>query len=164
MYDRKSSTCNISLNTLDWKQPMWVAGPDLITCVLLSGHMPSVQEAVRIVPHGKQRGLRPVKLRSAIQVDPRKEDFFTRVVEYREQNKTDDRLQHFLKILANSTSYGTYLELNPVKVDASNRPKITVYSGEHIKEQAAPHTIEQPGSLYIPLLGALITAGAYSSQ
>jgi len=31
----------------------------------------------------------------------------------------------------------TYLELNPVKVDPSNRPKITVYSGEHVFEQPA---------------------------
>jgi hypothetical protein len=49
--------------------------------------------------------------------------------------------------------------LNPVKIDSSKRPKITVYSGEHIQEQPAPDTIEQPGSFYFPLLGALITSG-----
>src|SRR5271168_920539 len=138
---------------------MWIAGPDLIASVLLSGHTPNVLEAFRIVPHGKQRGLRPIELRSSILVDPRKEDFFTRVIEYRKQNKADERLQYFLKILANSTSYGTYLELNPVKVDPSNRPTITVFSGEHIKKQLAPDTIERPGSFYFPLLGALITSG-----
>jgi hypothetical protein len=68
-------------------------------------------------------------------------------------------LQYFLKILANSTSYGTYLELNPVKIDPRNRPRITVYSAEHIFKQAAPDTIEQPGSFCFPLLGALITSG-----
>lgn len=125
----------------------------------MSGHIPNVQEAFRIVPQGKQRGLRPIKLRGAISVDPRIEDFFTCVIEYRKQNKTDDRLQHFLKILANSTSYGTYLELNPVKINVSNRPKITIYSGEHIFEQPAPDTIEEPGRFYFPLLGALITSG-----
>jgi hypothetical protein len=159
VYDGKSGTCNIGLNALHWKQPMWIAGPDLIASVLLSGHTPKVQAAFRIVPHGKQRGLRPIELRSAISVDPRKEDFFTRVIEYRKQNKSDDRLQHFLKILANSTSYGTYLELNPVKTDPSKRPKIRVYSGEHVRKQPAPDTIEQPGSFYFPLLGALITSG-----
>src|SRR5712692_2472206 len=117
VYDSKSGTCNIGLNALHWKQPTWVAGPDLIASVLWSGRIPNVREAFRIVPHGKQRGLNPIKLRGAISVDPRKEDFFSRVIEYREQNKTDDRLQYFLKILANSTSYGTYLELNPVKID-----------------------------------------------
>jgi len=159
VYDGKSGTCNIGLNALHWKQPMWVAGPDLVASVLLSGHVPNIQEAFRIVPHGKQRGLKPIKLRGAISVDPRKEDFFTRVIEYRKQNKADERLQYFLKILANSASYGTYLELNPVKIDPSNRPKITVYCGEHTKEQPAPDTIEQPGSFYFPLLGALITSG-----
>jgi hypothetical protein len=159
LYDSKSGTCNIGLNTLHWKQPMWVAGPDLIASVLLSGHIPNIKEAFRIIPDGKQRDLKPIALRAAISVDPTKEDFFTRVIEYRKQNKDNDRLQHFLKILANSTSYGTYLELNPVKVDASNRPKITVYSGEHTFTQLAPDTIERPGSFYFPLLGALITSG-----
>jgi hypothetical protein len=125
----------------------------------ISGHIPKVLEALRIIARGKQRGLRPVELRGAISVDPKKEDFFTRVIEYRKQNKTDERLQYFLKILANSTSYGTYLELNPIKIDPKKRPTITVYSGEHIKEQLAPDTIEQPGSFYSPLLGALITSG-----
>jgi len=159
VYDSKSGTCNIGSNALNWKQPMWVAGPDLVASVVMSGHIPNVQEAFRIVPHGQQTGLRPVELRGAISIDPTKEDFFTRVIEYRKQNKSNDRLQHFLKILANSTSYGTYLELNPVKVDTSSRPKIMVYSGERIFEQPAPDTIEQPGSFYFPLLGALITAG-----
>ena len=159
VYDDKSGTCNIGLNTLHWKQSMWLAGPDLIASVLLSGRVPNIQEAFRIVPSGRQRGLRPIKLRGVISVGPRKEDFFTRVVEYRKQNKTDDRLQYFLKILANSASYGTYLELNPIKVDPKKRPKITVYSGDHIFDQPAPDTIEQPGSFYFPLLGALITSG-----
>ena len=159
VYDSKSGTCNIGLNELHWKQPMWVAGPDLIACVILSGHIPNIQEAFRIVPHGKQPGLKSIKLRGAILVDPRTEDFFTRIVEYRKQNKENDRLQYFLKILANSTSYGTYLELNPIKIDPSHRPMITVYSGEHIFEQPAPDTIEQIGSFYFPPLGALITSG-----
>ena len=159
VYDSKSGTCNIGLNTLHWKQDMWVAGPDLIASVLLSGHIPNIKEAFRVVPLGKQPSLTPVTLRSAIPVDPRKEDFFTRVVEYRKQNKDDEKLEHSLKILANSTSYGTYLELNPQKVDPSKRPKITVNSGERIFEQSAPDTIEQPGSFYFPLLGALITSG-----
>ena len=159
VYDSKSGTCNIGLNELHWKQPMWVAGPDLIASILVGGHIPKVLEAFRIVPNGQQRGLKAIELRGAISVDPREEDFFTRVIEYKKQNKADDRLQYFLKILANSTSYGTYLELNPVKVDANNRPKITVYSGEHIFEQPAPDTIEQPGSFYFPLLGAFDYVG-----
>jgi hypothetical protein len=123
VYDSKSGTCNIGLNALHWKQPMWIAGPDLIASVLLSGHIPNIKEAFRIVPDAKQHDLKPIALRGAISVDPTKEDFFTRVIEYRKQNKANNRLQYFLKILANSTSYGTYLELNPVKIDPSDRPK-----------------------------------------
>src|SRR5262249_19325984 len=75
VYDAKSGTCNIGLNALFWKQPMWVAGPDLVASVLLSGHVPIVQEAFRIVPHAKQIGLSPIKLRGAVSIDPTNEDF-----------------------------------------------------------------------------------------
>jgi hypothetical protein len=159
VYDSKSGTCNIGLNELHWKEPIWVAGLDVLAAKILGHRVPNVREAFRIVPHGKQRGLTPVRLRGAISIDPTKEDFFTRVIEYRKQNKHNDRLQYFLKILANSTSYGTYLELNPTKVDANKRPRITIYSGERVFEQSAPDTIEQPGSFYFPLLGALVTSG-----
>ncbi len=158
VYGTSGGTCNIGLNELQWKQKLWLAGPDLLSAVL-NGHIPKVFKAFRIVPRGKQRGLRPIKLRGEILVDPRKEDFFTRVIEYRKQNKHNFHLEYFLKILANSTSYGTYLELNPVKVERDKRPKIAVYSGELVKKQLAPDTIEQPGRFYFPLLGALITSG-----
>ncbi len=124
-----------------------------------NNNIPNVEEAFRIVPHGKQPGLTPIKLRGEISIDPRKEDFFTRVIEYRKANKADDRLQYFLKILANSTSYGIYVELNPKKIDPGKRPEIKIYSGELTKTQPAPDTIEQPGRFYFPLLGALIIAG-----
>jgi len=158
VYGSNGGSCNISLNELHWKQKLWLAGPDLVSAVL-NGHIPNVRKAFRIVPRGKQRGLKPVKLRGAIPVDPRKEDFFTLAIEYRKQNKNNDQLQYFLKILANSTSYGAYLELNPVKVERENRPTITIYSGDFVKKQLAPDIIEQPGSFYFPLLGALITSG-----
>ena len=158
VYGSNGGTCNIGLNELQWKQKLWLAGPDLVSAVL-NGHIPRVFRAFRIAPRGKQGGLKTIKLRGAIPVDPRKEDFFTRVVEYRHKNKKNEQLEHFLKILANSTSYGTYLELNPVKVEREKRPTITVYSGELVKKQLAPDTIEQPGSFYFPLLGALITSG-----
>jgi hypothetical protein len=158
IYGSDSGTCNIGLNELNWKQKLWLAGPDLVSAAL-NGHIPKVVKAFRIVARGKQRGLKTIKLRGVIPIDPRKEDFFTRVIEYRKQNKKNDQLQYFLKILANSTSYGTYLELNPVKVERDKRPNITIYSGEFVKKQLAPDTIEQPGRFYFPLLCALITSG-----
>jgi hypothetical protein len=159
VYESKAGTCNIGLNALDWKQSMWVAGPDLIASVLLSGRIPKIDKAFRIVPSGKQCGLTPVRLRNAVPIDPTKEDFFTRVIEYRKQNKSDEKLQYFLKILANSTSYGTHLELNPIKCDQSKRPTVVVHSGDHRHEQLSPDTVEQPGSFYFPPIGSLITAG-----
>ena len=158
IYGGHSGTRNIGLNELRWKQKLWLAGPDLVSAVL-NGRIPKIIKAFRVVPRGKQRGLKPIKLRGEILIDPRKEDFFTRVIEYRKQNKNNEQLEYFLKILANSTSYGAYLELNPVKVEIGKRPTIAIYSGEFFKKQRAPDTIEQPGNFYFPLLGALITSG-----
>jgi hypothetical protein len=159
IYDSKSGTRNIGLNELHSKQPIWVAGPDLVTSVLLSGRSPTVLKAFYIDAHGKQRNLKRIRLRGAIEVDPRKDDFITRAIEYRKQNKHNDRLQHFLKIVANSTSYGAYLELNPKKISRKKRPKISVYSGGRTFTQSAPDIVEEPGAFYFPLLGALITSG-----
>lgn len=159
VYDDKSGTCNIGLNEFHWKQPIWIAGPDLAASKILSGKTPDICRAFRIVPHGKQNSLKPIKLRGAIPIDPASEDFFTRSIEYRKQSKADDRLQYFLKILANSTSYGTYLELNPEKINPQHPLKVKVYSGELEFMQLAPETVERPGVYYFPPSGALITAG-----
>ena len=89
----------------------------------------------------------------------KREDFFTALWSIGNRTKANDRPQHSLKILANGTSYGTYFELNPTKVAPRNRPRIMAYSGDQQFEQLAPDTIEQPGSFYFPLPGALITSG-----
>jgi hypothetical protein len=96
---------------------------------------------------------------AVVPIDPRKEDFFTRVIEYRKQNKSNEKLQYFLKIVANSTSYGTHIELNPQKTDGTTRAKLIVHSGDHVHEQLSPDTVGQPGSFYFPLIGSLITSG-----
>ncbi len=53
-------------------------------------------------------------------------------------------------------------KLNPLRPASRNGSKITVYSGDRIFSQPMPDIIEQPGSFYFPLLGALITAGGRS--
>jgi hypothetical protein len=35
-------------------------------------------------------------MRDAVLIDPRKEDLFIRVIEYRKQNRSDEKLQYFL--------------------------------------------------------------------
>ena len=106
------ATSNIGVNPLTSRAPIWYAGPDLVNATLQTGRPPKILRAIRIVPVGQQAGLKPVPLRGAVEIDPRTDDFFKKVVEARAQAKTDpdlsaaerDVLRLFLKVLANSGS------------------------------------------------------------
>jgi hypothetical protein len=52
--------------TLGWdflssKQPFWLSGPDVIAAKLMTGKPIKILEAIKIIPHGVQRGLVPVE-------------------------------------------------------------------------------------------------------
>jgi hypothetical protein len=160
-------TSNIGINPLTADQPIWYAGPDLVAATLFnpSHQPPDVVRAFRVVPEGKQTGLVPVSLRGAVEIDPNTNDFFQRVIEARARVKSDkslpkperDALSYFLKILANSGSYGLFVEVNPERVGKSMRAKVKVYSGETDFETTSP-IVEPPGVWYCPVFAALITA------
>jgi hypothetical protein len=91
-----------------------------------------------------------------VQIDPRSEDFFRRVVEERKKFPKDDPMEYFLKIFASSGSYGLFVEVNQKELDDATA--VGVFSGEHSHEEAAKE-IEEPGRWYSPILGSLIAAG-----
>lgn len=111
--------------------------------------------ALRVVPHGKQTGMKPVSLLGEITVNPNEDDFFKHVIEQRKANKGNKLLYKALKIVANSTAYGCFVELNEQLVTEPSRkrrkqpdwtsPTLEVFSGEHYHSQPAPKEIEVPG-------------------
>jgi len=158
-YSDDGATKNIAINYLTDSEPIWFSGPDLIGSKLLSGKVPEIEKAIRLIPHGRQKGLRPTNLRGMVEVDPRKDDLFCRMVEQKQVRKnTDEALSYFLKICANSTSYGMFYELTPQK--RAKPVKVRVFSGEHHHEQYV-ETIEKPGEWYFPPIASLITGGAH---
>jgi hypothetical protein len=165
-YNGKNS--NIGVNPLTSNTPIWFAGPDIVASVLLTGKIPKIVKAVRIVPNGKQAGLNPTLLRGAVNVDPTKDDFFRKVIESRSQIKSDKNmpenerkaLVYFLKILANAGSYGLFVELNPERIrnkSKINREKIRVFSGNKVFETSS-EIVETPGPWYCPIFASLITS------
>jgi hypothetical protein len=158
-YNDDGVTKNIGVNYFTSAEPVWVSGPDLIASKLLSGKIPIVEKAIRTVPHGKEKTLRATNLRGMVEVDPRTQDLFQVMVEQKEvHKKTDEALSYFLKICANSTSYGMFYELTPQR--KAKPVKVKVFSGEHNHEQTVT-TIEKPGEWYFPPIAALITGGAH---
>jgi hypothetical protein len=149
------TTQNIGINYLTSKEPIWFAGPDIIASILLTNKVPRVERAIRVVPHGKQVGLESTRLRSMVKVDPHQHSFFKRTIEQRAAHESDPPLYYWLKILANSGSYGLFVELNPNEAD---NPRITVYSGNESFETTSD-VIEEPGKWFAPHIGSLITSG-----
>jgi hypothetical protein len=150
-------TQNIGINYLTSDQPIWFAGPDIISAIILSGgKVPRIEKAYRLVPHGKQAGLGTTNLRSMVEVDANKGSFFKHVIEQRAANEANKSLHYFLKILANSGSYGLFVELNPS--ENRDRAEIKVFSGEETFPDTPP-VIETPGHWYCPPVASLITSG-----
>ncbi len=157
----------VGVNALTSSEPLWYGIPDLVASKLLTGRAPRLRQAFRLVPKGTQKTLRPVLLGGAVSVDPSRENLFKTVIEERQRIKKDrslsrvvrDRLQLFLKILANAGSYGVFVEMNRNQLQSGKSEKLWVYGreGRFDCETSAP---EKPGAYCFPPVASLITAGA----
>lgn len=158
-------TQNIGLNHLTSERPIWFAGPDVVISCLLTGRVPYIVRAIRMVPHGRQRGLERTNLAGMVPVNPMTDDFYCRVIEQRGvHRKTNKALSDFLKVLANSGSYGLFVQLdqeNAGRRGKRGKPRkpiwVKVFSGETYFERPY-RIIEKAGEWYFPPLAALITA------
>ncbi len=151
-------TQSVGNDYLTDKKPIWFAGPDVINSVLQTDRVPRILRAIRVVPHGKQSGLRTVKLRGAVRIDPRSDDLFRKIIEERRRHKDDEELYRWLKILANSI-YGCFVELNPETLPKGKAARVRVYSGEKPYVTNKRTVVERPGKWYAPYLASLITSG-----
>jgi hypothetical protein len=84
------------------------------------------------------------------------DDFFKVLIEQRKANESDKTLKHALKVIANSTAYGAFVELNEER--KSKPVELDVFSGEHYHRQSA-RDVEVPGKWYFPPLASWITSG-----
>lgn len=69
-----------------------------------------------------------------------------------------DAVQLALKIMANATSYGIFVELNVT--DHDNLQEVTVYGPKGEGFSAWTRSVEEPGRYFHPLLATLITGAA----
>jgi hypothetical protein len=166
----------IGVNHLTADRTLWFTLADCIASTLLSGKAPEVVSAIRFEPKAVQDGLKCVAVAgSGHVVDPRADDFYRRVINIRRAVKADladaelrqapklerdqlDAKQLALKILANATSYGVFIEINPEPADEDGE-EVRVY-GADPPFGAAPKKIEKPGRYFHPLLATLITGAA----
>lgn len=162
----------IGANYLSSTTPLWFTLADCIASKLLTGKAPQIVEAVAFKPGPMQLDLRPINVSGnpAYRVDPVETDFFKQVIELRKATQarkadangealaTLESEQHALKICANSTSYGIWMQVNVAK--RAKRFTATVYGYDGKPFERETDKAEKPGEYFHPLLGSLITGAA----
>ncbi len=167
----------IGLNYLSADRPLWFTLADCAASKLLTGKAPKVVRAIKFKPLPPQEGLKGVSVAGNAEfcVEPSIDDFYKRIIELRRRVKTRsahaerrdpdsqetknlEMEQLALKILANATSYGIFIELNVEDTDPEGQ-SCAIYTSQG-KRTVKVSKREQPGRFYHPLLGTLITGAA----
>lgn len=170
-YNAASNDWQVAVNYLyagehETNKTLWFSLPDVIASVLLTGKIPEIVDAFRIEAYGILDGLKPTKLCGAIEVDPRKQDFFKRVIEERKllssQAKISEsekkKLDKALKVLANATSYGIYAEMN--RQESDRAIKVTCHGIDEKPFTCSVAHPDVPGEYCFPPMASLITGAA----
>ncbi len=166
----------IGLNYLSGDGEHWYTLADCIASKLLTGKAPQVVEAIRFEPVGVQPGLEPIRIAGNAEygIDPMRDDLYERLIDLRSEVRSrlkearragDEELaqrldseQYALKICANATSYGIFVELNVTEQDQSQ--DVSVYGASGEAYSVGVRNIEEPGRYFHPLLATLITGAA----
>jgi hypothetical protein len=165
----KDQSATIGLNRLTSTEPMWFTLADVLAAKLLGGKPPEIVSAIRFTPSKPQSDLVPITLEGA-EVRPERDDFYKLLINQRQVIQAKEKAatgaeraahksaQQSLKILANSTSYGIFVELNVDRLDKSKTFKGYDFRGTG--REMKGKKVEKPGRFFHPLLGTLITGAA----
>jgi hypothetical protein len=162
----------IGLNHPSADRPLWFTLADCIASKLMTGRAPNIVQAMTFEAGEPQDDLRQVMIAGNrdYAVDPIRDDFYKRLIELRQgvkrrRNRASgaerdalDAEQNALKIAANASSYGVFVEIN-VK-ERAKRGKVTVHTAAADPYAVETGNDEEPGRFFHPLLATLITGAA----
>ncbi|WP_263365243.1 DNA polymerase [Edaphobacter bradus] len=169
-YSDVSKDWQVAVNYLHANTPddsLWFALPDVVASVILTGKIPKIIDAFRIEPSKELLdGLTPIKLRGQITIDPRKQDFFKVVIEERKRVDSSThlaaqekkQLSKFLKVLANSTSYGIYGQMD--RRETPDKVEVKCHGIDEHPYFCNVLNPEVPGEFCFSPLASLITSAA----
>jgi hypothetical protein len=133
-------------------------------------------QAISFAPKKPQENLRKISIagQPAYAVDPAKGDFYRSVIDLRSDVKAElkdakaqgrredvaqlEMDQSFIKILANSTSYGIFVEINVEEL--SRKATVQCHTGNGDPFAVETAKAEKLGPYFHPLLATLITGAA----
>jgi len=166
-YDDDGASLNIGINYLDGNgMRLWYTIHDVIVSKLLTGKTPKITKAIRFLPGEKQEGLKSIQFLGR-KIDPSNEDFFKVLIEYRNEIKSRmkkvarnssqykklDSNQYITKIIANSTSYGIFIQVDTEEEES----EVEVFGLDNFT--TFKNKVEKTGPMFNPIIGVLI-AGA----
>lgn len=160
-YSEGRDNLTIGLNHLTSETSLWYTLADVLASKMLTGKTPRILEAITFEPGPRQSDLKPINIfgREAYRIDPNTEHMFTRLVDMRDEAKArHDPLQQQIKIIANSTCYGIFVEIN--RDDAPKPEPLDLYFANGEKSSIVSAALEEPGRYFHPLLATLITGAA----
>jgi predicted transcriptional regulator len=162
----------IGSNYLTSDKPLWFTLADCIASKLLTGKAPEILQSIYFTPKEVQENLSTINIagNKNYKVNPYESDFFKRVIDLRrevkggiktaleEEKELLENQQLALKILANSTSYGIFVEFNVE--EEKNLQSLLCYGENGEATQISKKKFEATGSFFHPLLATLITGAA----
>ena len=167
------SIATIGLNYLSSESTFWFTLADCVASKLLTGKAPTVERAIGFKPKRTQRNVSPISIagNADYQINPARDDFYKRLIHLRrsvksaaskagtpEQKAQLNSEQLALKILANATSYGIFIEIH-VEDEEEPKPR-TIHAGQECFQSKPTSKLEVPGKFFHPLLATLITGAA----
>lgn len=153
-YGEKSNMHTIGINKLIYKGSLWYALPDVISHKILTGKSPKIKRAIKFIPLGKQVSLEKTKILGT-DFDPNEDNFIKRLVEERQKLKLINKSKaQALKIMANATTYGIFIQLDP----DDEKQELEVYSNKNFFSEEAKW--EKQGEFFNPIISVFTTSGA----
>jgi hypothetical protein len=157
---RADSDPTMAWNFLTSKQPIWMTGPDVIAAKLMTGKPLKILKAIKVVPHGVQPGLVPVRLHSQMKVDPRRDDLAVKLVELRSAMKSKSpELAGGLKVAANSAAFGIFSQLDVRSLES--RSPLRVFSGETEYLTPPVEVWERPSEFHCSVISSFVTGASH---
>lgn len=160
-------TSNIGVNYLKSTDGtgLWYALPDIIASKFLTGKTPRIQEAISFTPGTPQENLQEIEVLKGLTVRP-DEDFIHTIIDRRLEikngvNSNYDKKQaklmaEILKIIANSTSYGIYIQEDVIHHNKKQTVDVNGLDNFTIDVDKT----EKDGPFFNPVMGVFLTSGS----
>ncbi len=165
-YGEGKNVYNIGINHVTSTTHIWYTLPDVIASTLLAGTAPKILRAISFRPQGIQDDLKPIEVPGGPTITSG-DNLIKSLIEYRKkvqerrdhakdnaQHNSLDVIQNQLKIFANATSYGIFIEVitedKPARVRAYG---LSTFDAKVMKT-------EEFGEFFNPIIATMLTSGA----